>query len=195
LDPYSYFDILLYGGHELDFNLAWLDLEMTGLDPEKMVILEIASVVTDDNLDIIAEGPDIAIKQPEEALSSMEDWSMNQHRASGLLDRVRFSVYDCRRAEQETLRFLSSWCKGGETYLCGNSIWQDRRFLKRYMPDLESFFHYRMVDVSSVKELAMRWYPSVPLFEKKKAHLALSDIHESINELKFYRRNIFMPQG
>jgi oligoribonuclease len=177
----------------LDSNLVWIDLEMTGLDPERMVILEIASVVTDDSLDIIAEGPDIAIKQPEEALNSMEDWSMNQHRASGLLDRVRSSSYDCRKAEQETLKFLSSWCKRGETYLCGNSIWQDRRFLGRYMPDLESFFHYRMVDVSSVKELAMRWYPSVPPFEKKKAHLALSDIYESIKELKFYRRNIFIP--
>jgi oligoribonuclease len=121
----------------------------------------------------------------------MEEWSMTQHKTSGLLDRVRSSVYDCRQAEEETLKFLSSYCTKGESPLCGNSIWQDRRFLKKYMPDLEEFFHYRMIDVSSVKELVTRWYPSTPPYEKRKDHLALSDIHESINELKFYRQRFF----
>ena len=176
-------------------HLIWIDLEMTGLDPEKMVILEIASIITDNNLDIIAEGPHVAINHPEETLSAMEEWSMIQHKASGLLDRVRSSIYDCGQAEQETLKFLSSYCRKGESPMCGNSIWQDRRFLKKYMPDLEEFFHYRMIDVSSIKELVMRWYPSIPLYEKKNAHLALSDIYESINELKYYRRNVFLPIG
>ena len=176
-------------------NLIWIDLEMTGLDLEKMVIVEIASVVTDDNLNIIAKGPNIAINHSEDVLNSMEEWSMTQHKASGLLDRIRASDYDCRRAEQETLKFLSSYCKKGESPMCGNSIWQDRRFLKRYMPDLEEFFHYRMIDVSTIKELVMRWYPSIPPYEKKEVHLALSDIYECINELKYYRRNVFLAAG
>ena len=173
-------------------NLIWIDLEMTGLDPEKMVILEIASMVTDGDLNIIAEGPNMAINHPENVLNQMEEWSMTQHKASGLLDRVRSSVYDCRQGEEETLKFLSSCCVKGESPLCGNSIWQDRRFLKKYMPDLEEFFHYRMIDVSSIKELVTRWYPSIPPYEKRKDHLALSDIHESINELKFYRQRFFV---
>jgi len=178
----------------LGSNLKWIDLEMTGLDPERMVIIEIATVVTDDNLNIIADGPNVAIHYPNDVLKSMEEWSMIQHKASGLLDRVRASGYDCQQAEQETLRFLYSWCKKGESPMCGNSIWQDRRFLKRYMPDLEEFFHYRMIDVSSIKELMMRWYPSIPPYEKKEAHLALMDIYECINELRYYRRNIFIRE-
>jgi oligoribonuclease len=164
---------------------------MTGLDPEKMVILEIASIVTNNDLDIIAEGPNIAINYREDILAQMEEWSMIHHSKSGLLDRVRESNYDCRQAEQETIKFLSAHCRKGESPLCGNSIWQDRRFITRYMPDLEAFFHYRMIDVSSIKELFTRWYPSIPPYNKKEAHLALIDINESINELKYYREKIF----
>lgn len=171
--------------------LIWIDLEMTGLDPQKSVILEIAAVVTDASLRAVAEGPDIAIHYPEEVLEKMEPWSKNQHQTSGLLERVRGSSVDCRKAEQEVLGFLSKHCKKGKSPLCGNSIWQDRRFLIKYMPELEAFFHYRNIDVSSIKELARRWYPSLPVYRKKKAHLALSDIQESINELKHYREKVF----
>jgi oligoribonuclease len=164
---------------------------MTGLDPEKMVIIEIASIITDDNLEIIAEGPNIAINYPDAVLNSMEEWSMTHHTASGLLNRVRSSRYDCIRAERETLEFLQLYCKKDESPLAGNSIWQDRRFLARHMPELEDFFHYRIVDVSSIKELVRRWYPSLPPYEKNKSHMALEDIRESINELKYYRGNIF----
>ena len=176
-------------------NLIWIDLEMTGLDPEKMVIIEIATVVTDNNLEVVAEGPNIAINYPNEILDSMEEWSMTQHKASGLLDQVRASPYDLWRAEQETLEFLSVHCNKGESPLCGNSIWQDRRFLKKYMPKLEELFHYRVIDVSSIKEIVIRWYPSIPPYQKKDAHLALSDILESIDELKYYRRMVFLPSS
>ena len=173
--------------------LIWLDMEMTGLDPETQVILEIASVVTDDALEVVAEGPEIAIHYPERTLERMDDWSRTQHAASGLLDRVRASGVSCRQAEQETLRFLSAHCKTGKSPLCGNSVWQDRRFLIKHMPRLESFFHYRIIDVSSVKELVNRWYPGLPSVKKRKPHLALQDIRESIEELKYYRRRIFVP--
>lgn len=172
--------------------LVWIDLEMTGLDPDKMVILEIASIITDDDLNIITEGPNIAIKYPEEVLSGMEEWSMTHHTASGLLDRVRASKHDRLQAEKETLEFLQLHCKKDESPLCGNSVWQDRRFLARHMPELENFFHYRIVDVSSIKELVRRWYPSLPPYEKKKSHIALEDIRESISELKYYRERVFM---
>ena len=173
--------------------LVWIDLEMTGLDPENCVILEIATVVTDDKLELIAEGPNIVINHPGEVLMTMEEWSRINHKASGLLDRVKASPYETRRAEKETLDFVSAHCKKGESPLCGNSIWQDRRFLIKYMPHLEEFFHYRIIDVSSIKELVARWYPSLPQFTKQKSHLALSDILESINELKYYRQNVFLP--
>ncbi|MFC1820423.1 oligoribonuclease [Thermodesulfobacteriota bacterium] len=173
-------------------NLIWIDLEMSGLDPEKMVILEIASIVTNEGLEVIAEGPNIAIYYPEETLGEMEEWSKSHHKASGLLDRVRASRHNYLHAERETLKLLSAYCKKGESPLCGNSVWQDRRFLIKYMPNLEEFFHYRMIDVSSIKELVKRWYPSVPPYKKKKAHLALSDIKESINELKYYRQQVFI---
>lgn len=172
-------------------SLIWIDLEMTGLDPEKMVILEIASVVTNDDLVILAEGPNIAINYPKDILNEMDEWSDTHHKASGLLNRVRESSYNCRHAEQETLKFLSAHCRKGESPMCGNSVWQDRRFLTKYMPELEKFFHYRMIDVSSIKELVNRWYPGIPPYEKKKAHLAQSDIIESINELKYYRQHVF----
>ena len=173
--------------------LVWIDLEMTGLNPDTSVILEIAAVVTEGSLTTVAEGPDIAIHYPDKILQAIESWSKRQHESSGLLERVRTSSVDCRKAEREVLRFLSKHCKKGESPLCGNSIWQDRRFLIKYMPKLEAFFHYRNIDVSSIKELAKRWYPSLPVYKKKKAHLALSDIQESINELKFYREEVFRP--
>ena len=175
-------------------DLIWVDLEMTGLDPEKDVILEIASVVTDDRLELVAEGPNIAIKCPEVILVGMDEWNRTQHKASGLLDRVRASTTDCRKAEQETLAFLSAHCSKGKSPLCGNSIWQDRRFLIKHMPTLEEFFHYRIIDVSSIKELVKRWYPDLPRYEKQKAHLALMDIRESINELKYYWQKVFLPK-
>ena len=174
-------------------HLIWIDLEMSGLDPKEQVILEIASLVTDGNLDIIAEGPNIAIHYPEEALLGMEDWSRTHHRESGLLERVKSSNVSCGQAEEETLKFLSAHCKNGESPLCGNSVWQDRRFLLWHMPRLQEFLHYRNIDVSSIKELVGRWYPSLPPYEKEKAHLAMKDIVESINELRYYREKIFIP--
>jgi oligoribonuclease len=162
----------------LNSRLIWIDLEMTGLDPEKEVILEIATVVTDDK---------------EKTIQTMEEWSRTHHGESGLLDRVKASPHDCRSAEQETLEFLASHCKKGASPLCGNTIWQDRRFLVKHMPRLEGFFHYRNIDVSSIKELVRRWYPSLPPYKKQKTHLALSDIKESIGELRYYRQKIFVP--
>jgi oligoribonuclease len=168
---------------------------MTGLDPEKDVILEIATIVTDGFLEIEAEGPNTAIHYPEEVLQGMDEWSKAHHRESGLTDRVRASAYDVASAEQMTLEFLTGRCKEAESPLCGNSVWQDRRFLSKYMPRLEAFLHYRIIDVSSIKELVQRWYPSLATYEKQKAHLALSDIKESINELQYYRRNVFVSEG
>ncbi|NLA75577.1 MAG: oligoribonuclease [Deltaproteobacteria bacterium] len=173
-------------------NLTWVDLEMTGLNPDTMVILEIATVVTDANLNVIAEGPHLAINYPEEVLDRMEQWSRTHHQESGLLDRVRASKCNCAQAEQATLKFVASHFKKGESPLCGNSVWQDRRFLARHMPLLEDYLHYRIIDVSSIKELAKRWYPGFPPYQKKKEHLALNDIRESIEELKYFRKNIFI---
>jgi oligoribonuclease len=173
--------------------LVWIDLEMTGLDPEKDLILEIATVMTDCRLEPVAEGSNITINQPEELLLSMDEWAITHHEKSGLLDDVKRSSYDCQTAEQETLEFLSIYCKKGESPLCGNSVWQDRQFLKRHMPTLEEFFHYRNIDVSSIKELVRRWYPSLPPYEKRTSHRALSDIKESINELRYYRKRVFQP--
>lgn len=164
---------------------------MTGLDPETMVIIEIASIVTDYDLNIIAEGPNIAINYPEEILNGMDEWSRTHHTASGLLERVSVSGYNCLQAERETIEFLKRYCRKDESPLAGNSIWQDRRFLARHMPELEGFFHYRIVDVSSIKELVRRWYPSLPPYEKKKSHMALEDIYESISELRYYREHVF----
>jgi len=169
--------------------LAWIDLEMTGLDPEEHAILEIASIVTDGDLRVIAEGPDIAIRHPRETLSSMEEWSRVHHEASGLLARAAVSGHDCRSAEEETLAFISRYCDKGTSPLCGNSICQDRRFLARHMPRLEAFFHYRNIDVSSIR------YPGLPPFRKKKCHQAMSDIMESLEELRYYREKIFIPGG
>ena len=181
-------------GWKLQDRLIWIDLEMTGLNPDRHVILEIATVITDDRLDLVAQGPNIAVSQPEEALSAMEEWSLVNHKRSGLLDRVKKSALDCQGAERETLEFLSRYCRKHESPLCGNSVGQDRRFLKRYMPTLEEFLHYRNIDVSTVKELVRRWYPSLPIYKKGETHLALKDIKESINELRYYRQRVFLPQ-
>ncbi len=171
--------------------MVWIDLEMTGLGPERHVIVEIATVVTDPDLHIVAQGPDIVIHHPEGVLDRMDNWSRTQHGASGLLERIRTSEYGCGRAEQETMNFLAGHCQKGSSLLCGNSVWQDRRFLIKYMPRLESFLHYRIIDVSSVKELVKRWYPDLPRFKKQKSHLALDDIRESVNELQYYRETVF----
>ncbi len=175
----------------LNGKLVWVDLEMTGLDPDKDVILEIATIVTDSQLEIIAEGPNLAVHQPESVLAGMDEWNRTHHGSSGLIDRVLASQVDTKGAERLTLEFLADHIKSGESPLCGNSIGQDRRFLVRHMPALHDFFHYRSVDVSTIKELAKRWYPGLTAFEKKESHLALADIRESIAELRHYRGRIF----
>jgi oligoribonuclease len=172
--------------------LIWLDLEMTGLNPDEHVILEIGTVVTDSELKTIAEGPALAIHPPEEALQMMDEWCRDHHGRSGLIDRCRESKMTLAEAERQTLEFLSKHCAPQSSPLCGNSIWQDRRFLLKYMPTLNPFFHYRNIDVSSLKELVRRWYPaSLHSPEKKGTHSVLEDIRESIDELKYYRRVIF----
>ncbi|MEA3274485.1 MAG: oligoribonuclease [Pseudomonadota bacterium] len=172
-------------------NLIWLDLEMTGLDPFRDQIIEIATLVTDNDLNVLAEGPVIAISQPEHILAGLDDWNSEHHGQSGLLDRVRASGHDEQSAERETLDFLERHVPAGESPLCGNSICQDRRFLARCMPRLESYFHYRNLDVSSLKILAQRWAPKVAeSFKKKSAHLAMEDIKESIAELRHYREHL-----
>ncbi|MBY6198992.1 oligoribonuclease [Vibrio hangzhouensis] len=175
-----------------DDNLIWVDLEMTGLDPEAHKIIEIASIVTDSQLNILAEGPVIAIHQSDEELAKMDDWCTNTHTASGLVDRVKASQHSELSAIQETIAFLEQWVPKGKSPICGNSIGQDRRFLYKHMPELEQYFHYRYVDVSTIKELTRRWKPEVlDGFSKQGTHLALDDIRESIAELKYYRENIF----
>ncbi len=172
--------------------LVWMDLEMTGLDPETDAIIEMATVVTDSELNVIAEGPVLAVSQSEARLTGMDEWNTRHHTASGLIDRVRREGVLQEEAEALTLAFLEQHVKKGESPLCGNTIWQDRRFLGRHMPLLESYFHYRVVDVSSIKELARRWKPEIlDQFTKTNQHLALADILESIAELRFYREHFF----
>ena len=169
-------------------NLIWIDLEMTGLEPQQDQIIEIATVVTDANLGILAQGPVIAIHQPDEIMDGMDAWNTSHHRDSGLTARVKQSQSSMTDAERETLEFLREYVLPGKSPMCGNSICQDRRFMARLMPELESFFHYRNLDVSTLKELARLWKPElVGGFIKKGAHLALDDILESIEELKYYR--------
>ena len=173
-------------------NLVWIDLEMTGLDSQRDRIIEIATVVTDSSLAVVAEGPVLAIRQDLAVLDAMDDWNKTTHAASGLLERVRASQIDAAEAERRTLAFLSMHAEHGMSPMCGNSICQDRRFLAREMPSLEKFFHYRNLDVSTLKELAKRWAPEVFAGVKKTSvHLALEDIRDSIRELEYYRRMLF----
>ncbi|MCG6350721.1 oligoribonuclease [Vibrio fluvialis] len=175
-----------------DQNLIWIDLEMTGLDPETHKIIEIASIVTDSQLNILAEGPVLAVHQPESELQKMDDWCTNTHTNSGLVERVRQSSVNEDDAVAQTIAFLEQWVPAGKSPICGNSIGQDRRFLYKHMPRLEEYFHYRYIDVSTIKELTRRWKPEVlGGFSKQGSHLALDDIRESIAELKFYRDTIF----
>ncbi len=168
--------------------LIWIDLEMTGLKPHSDHIIEIATVVTDKHLNTLAEGPVLAIHQPEAVLEAMDDWNRRQHGASGLAARVRASTVTAAQAERATLDFLSAWVEPGLSPMCGNSICQDRRFLAREMPELERYFHYRNLDVSTLKELARRWAPEAFIgFQKSSTHLALDDIRDSIRELAHYR--------
>ena len=177
-------------------NLVWIDLEMTGLEPDLEAIIEIATIVTDKNLTVLAEGPVLAVHQPDAVLAAMDDWNTKQHGASGLTERVRASRISAAQAEQETLRFLSEFVDPGVSPICGNSIGQDRRFLVRYMPRLAAFFHYRNLDVSSVKILAQLWAPRVAAgCQKTSSHRALDDIRDSINELAYYRDNLFKLPG
>ena len=173
-------------------NLIWIDLEMTGLDPDKDVIIEIATLITDADLNILAEGPTYAVHQPDSILDTMDEWNTNQHGKSGLTQRVRDSKISPAQAEAETIAFLEKWVPKGKSPICGNSICQDRRFLVRGMPKLEDYFHSRNLDVSTVKELARRWRPDVLAGVKKSsAHLALDDIKDSIAELQHYRDTFF----
>ncbi|OUR66598.1 oligoribonuclease [Marinomonas sp. 42_23_T18] len=173
-------------------NLVWIDLEMTGLDPDKNTIIEIATIVTDKYLNVLAEGPNLAIHQSQEVMDAMDEWCTTHHGQSGLTKRVLETEMTLAQAEMETIKFLEKYVPKGVSPICGNSVGQDRRFLYQYMPALETYFHYRYVDVSTIKELAKRWQPEVLKgFTKKGSHLAMDDIKESIAELAYYRTHFF----
>ncbi len=176
-------------------NLIWIDLEMTGLDPDNDVVIEIATIVTDAHLNVLAEGPVLAIHQSDATMDNMDEWNTRQHGSSGLTQRVKESTVTEVEAAQQTIEFLRQYVPANASPMCGNSICQDRRFLYRHMPELERYFHYRHIDVSTVKELVKRWAPQLMKgFEKKGAHLALDDIRESIRELEYYREHfIHLP--
>ena len=173
--------------------MVWIDLEMTGLDLSRESIIEIATVVTDGELNILATGPNFAVSVQEELIAGMDDWNTRHHHRSGLVDRVRNEGVSVGEAEQATLAFLREWVDEKTAPLCGNSVWNDRQFMAKEMPELLDFLHYRMVDVSTVKELSRRWY-NLPRFAKKGTHLALDDILESIDELKYFREHLFVSQ-
>ena len=171
-------------------NLIWVDMEMTGLDPERDVVIEIATVITDSQLNTLAEGPVIAIHQDDAVLAAMDEWNTTHHTQSGLVERVRASAQDEHSATRHTLAFLEQWVPPGASPMCGNSICQDRRFMARYMPELEAYFHYRNLDVSTLKILMQRWRPELEAgIRKSAAHLALADIRESIEEMRYYREH------
>ncbi len=174
-------------------HLAWIDMEMTGLDPEKEVVLEIASLVTDKDLNVIAEGPELVVKQSARYLNRMDAWNTGQHTKSGLVDKVKNSKVTLKQAEDKTLQFVKKYCTAGEAYLCGNVVHHDRRFMAKYMPRLHKFFHYRLIDVSTIKVLVELWYAKKydkqPV--KSNKHRALPDIYESVQELKYYKKAIF----
>jgi oligoribonuclease len=171
--------------------LVWIDMEMSGLDPSTCRILEIATVITDGRLEILAEGPDLVVHQPDAVLDAMDEWCTRHHGESGLTDQVRASSVSEAEAEHQTLEFLARFTQAGASPLCGNSVHQDRRFIARYMPKLDAFLHYRLVDVSTLKELQRRWYPELKASPKRETHRALDDIRESIEELRFYRGTLF----
>ena len=172
-------------------NLIWIDLEMTGLDPQHDAIIEIATIVTDKSLNVLAEGPVMALHQSNAVLDTMDAWNRKHHRASGLIERIKMSQIGELEAEQKTLDFLAQWVPARASPMCGNTICQDRRFLYRLMPRLEAYFHYRNLDVSTLKELATRWSPDILRgFKKEATHQALKDIKESIEELRYYRRHL-----
>lgn len=174
--------------------LIWIDLEMTGLDTNQDSIIEIATIVTDSNLEVLAEGPVIAIHQPDAVLEGMDEWNTRQHNASGLVERIKASDVSLLQAESATLEFLQEWVRPGSSPMCGNSICQDRRFMAREMPTLEAFFHYRNLDVSTLKILAGLWAPEVAAgLQKESSHLALDDIRDSIAELRYYRGKLLLP--
>ncbi|MGS2721811.1 oligoribonuclease [Paraglaciecola aestuariivivens] len=173
-------------------NLVWIDMEMTGLEPDTDVVLEIATIVTDKELNILAEGPVLAIHQSDEVLNGMDQWCIDTHGKSGLTERCRNSTVTEQQAVEQTIAFLQDYVEAGKSPLCGNTIGQDRRFLVKYMPQLEAYFHYRNIDVSTVKELVRRWKPELlDGFHKKGVHLALDDIRESIAEMVYYRQHVF----
>ncbi len=179
---------------EKSSNLIWIDLEMTGLDTFSDEIIEIATLVTDAQLNLVAEGPSLAIHQPDGVLAAMDEWNTRQHGQSGLTERVRASRLSRREAETQTLAFLAEHVEAKASPMCGNSICQDRRFLARLMPELEAFFHYRNLDVSTLKELARRWAPGVVAgFQRTSSHLAMDDIRDSVDELRYYREHLFKP--
>ena len=176
---------------DMDQRLVWIDLEMTGLDIEKESIIEIATIITDGDLNILAQGPNLAVVVDESLIEAMDEWNTTHHFQSGLINRIRTEGVSLQDAEKRTIEFLKQWVEPNSAPLCGNSIWNDRKFLEKEMPDVAKFLHYRMIDVSTIKELARRWYPMVEKYPKKGSHLALDDIIESIEELHYFRNSVF----
>ena len=176
--------------------LVWIDMEMTGLRPDIDRIIEVAAVVTDSDLNVLVESPSFAVHQPDDVLDAMDQWNKSTHGRSGLIDRVRAAPFNEADVERELMAFLAPWVPAGKSPMCGNSIGQDRRFMARYMPQFEAWFHYRNLDVSTLKELCKRWAPAVARgFDKRSAHTALADIHESIDELRYYRTHFIVARS